>query len=284
MSVAATPASERGLAWLPDVPFASWFGLFRHIAIGGLAGLTAGVLIGGIGSRLFMRIAGAASGAEGLGRTTEAGFTVGEVTVGGTIGFVVFIGIFSGIVGAGMYLALRPWLGWAGRWRGVVFGVLLFGLTSATSDLMNPDNIDFFILGNGPLLVVLIAALFVAFGVVVEEAFRFLDARLPGDEAGWRSAGVVYVVFTAVGILAVASLGSAVLGGGEGICGCEAPVRASWSFVVVAASTVVLWIGAVTRLPSMFGRIASGTGYRGTAGVLVFGLIRAISDAADIVS
>lgn len=284
MNVAATSASRRGSPWASAAPFVSWFGLFRHVAIGGLAGLAAGVLVGGIGSRLFMRIAGAASGARGFGRTTEAGFTVGEVTFGGTLGLVLFVGILSGIVGAGMYLAMQPWLGWARRWSGVAFGVLLFGLTSATSDLMNPDNIDFFILGNGPLLVALIVGLFIGFGVVIEALYRYLDARLPGAEAGRRSAGIVYAVLSAVGVLLVASLGSAVLGGGEGICGCEAPVRASWSFLVVLASTVVLWIGAVTQLPAWLGRIAIVTGYLGTAGVLVFGLIRAISDAGDIIA
>ncbi|NIT98978.1 MAG: hypothetical protein GWN79_16355, partial [Actinobacteria bacterium] len=32
--------------------------LFRYVAVIGIAGLTTGLLVGGLGSRLFMRIAG----------------------------------------------------------------------------------------------------------------------------------------------------------------------------------------------------------------------------------
>lgn len=265
-------------------PFDSLFGLVRHIATGGLAGMAAGLLVGGVGSRLFMRIAGAASGTRGTGRITEAGFTVGEVTLGGTLALVIFIGVISGIVGAAMYLVLQPWIGWAVRWRGVVFGVLLCALTSATSDVMNPDNRDFFILGNGPLLVALILGLFVAFGVVTDAAYGWLVDRLPGVEDGWRSIGVVYATLSAVGLMIGLSLGSAILIGGEGMCGCEPPLLASWSFLVVFASTLVLWVDALIRLPVAIGLAARIAGYTGTVGIVVFGILRAATDALDIVN
>jgi len=284
MPQAVAQSRRAGSGWSYDVPFDSGFGLLRHVAAGGLAALTAGFVVGGVGGRVFMRIAGAASGTRGGGRITEAGFTVGEVTVGGSGFLIVFLAIASGIVGAGMYLAMRPWLGWAGRLRGVVFGVVLFALTSATSDLMNPDNVDFFILGNGPLLVALIVALFVGFGVVTDWVFNWLDQRLPGEERGWRSVGVPYAVFAAVGTMASLSLGSAILLGGERVCGCDAPVQASWSFLVVFVSTSVMWICAIVRLPSWVAPAATVTGYLGTVGVLIFGLIRAISDASDIIN
>ncbi len=284
MSQAAAQPRKSGSRWSHDAPFDSWFGLVRHVTAGGLAGLTAGFLVGGVGGRVFMRIAGAASGTRGSGRVTEAGFTVGEVTFGGSGFLIVFLGIASGIAGAGIYLAMRPWLGWAHRLRGVVFGVVLFALTSATSDLMNPDNVDFFILGNGPLLVALIVGLFVGFGVVIDWVFRWLDHRLPGEERGWRSVGVPFAVFAVVGTMAVLSLGSAILSGGGGFCDCDSPVLASWSFLVVFVSTSVMWICAIARLPSWVARAATVTGYLGTAGVLIFGLIRAISDASEIIN
>jgi hypothetical protein len=284
LTKAATQSIRAASRWSYAAPFSSWSGLVRHVSAGGIAGLTAGILVGGVGSRVFMRIAGAASGTRGGGRITEAGFTVGELTLGGTIALVVFIGIISGIVGAGMYLAMRPWLGWAGKWRGVVFGILLFGLTSATSDLMNPDNVDFSILGNGPLLVALIIGLFIAFGVVADWVFGMLDRRLPGSDEGWWPVGVVYAVISAIGVMAVLSLGSAILSGGEGICGCEAPVRASWSFLLAFAATAVMWISGIVHTPSWIARTATAAGYLGTIGVFVFGLLRALSDAADIIN
>ena len=168
-----------------------------------------------------------------------------------------------------MYLATRPWLGWTGRWRGVAFGILLFGLTSATSDLMNPDNVDFSTLENGPLLVVLIIGLFVGFGVVPDGVFGMLDRRLPHSDEGWWPIGVVYAVISAVGVMAVLSLGSAILSGGEGICGCEAPVQASWSLLVVFAATAVMWISGIVHTPSRIARTATAAGYLGNRSLRV---------------
>jgi len=90
--------------------FRSLFGLVRHIAIGGIAGLVTGIAVGGGGGRLFMRIAGAAARDAAQGARTEAGFTVGEVTFGGTVALIVFIGVVVGVVGAALYLIFRPWL------------------------------------------------------------------------------------------------------------------------------------------------------------------------------
>ena len=80
MATTAIRSAGASTSWVPDAPFTSAFGPFRHITIGGLSGLTAGVLVGGIGGRLFMRIAGAAAGERAAGAQTEAGFTVGEIT------------------------------------------------------------------------------------------------------------------------------------------------------------------------------------------------------------
>lgn len=284
MSQSATSIPEAGIGQGPVAPVRSLFGLVRHVFVGGLAGVAAGVVVGGVGSRVFMRVAGAASGTRGAGRVTEAGFTVGEVTAGGTLQLVIFIGIISGIVGAVMYLAMQPWIEWAGRWRGVAFGVLLFALTSATSDVMNPDNIDFFILGNAPLLVGLIIALFIAYGVLVDVTFRWLNQRLPGDEEGWRAVGIVYAVLAAFGVLLGLSLGSAILIGGEGVCGCEPPVLATWSFLIVSASTLVLWVSGLVRMPTTLLTIVRVVGYSGTLGILTFGLLRAAADAVEIIA
>jgi hypothetical protein len=268
---------------LPDPAFRSVFGLVRHIAIGGIAGLATGIVVGGGGGRLFMRIAGAAARDTAQGATTEAGFRVGEVTFGGTVALVLFIGVLIGVVGAALYLIFRPWLASAGRWRGVAFGGLLFAAGSATSDVMNPDNPDFFILGNSLLLVVLIAVLFVVFGVVLDAVFGFLDARLPGEEEGWRAVGVIYATVTGIGIILVAGLPFALFVG-DSSCSCGPPVVASWSLAVAGVGTLAWWVTAlVPMLPSWLRVGAAVVGYGGTLMVFVFGMLRAVSDAVDIV-
>ena len=283
MGATATETTGASTTWVPRAPFNSAFGLFRHITIGGLSGLAAGILVGGIGGRLFMRIAGAVAGERGAGMRTEAGFTVGEITVAGSIFLILFIGILTGVIGAAIYLAFRPWLAWAGRWRGLIFGVVLFGFGSATSDIMNPDNVDFLILRNSELLVALILGLFLAFGVVTDTVFSYLNARMPGDQD--RSHGLfgVYFVISVIGLLMVVAPGSSAIGG-DAFCDCDAPVRAGWSFLVVLVATLVFWIASIVRRP-LPGVVKAATiaGYLATLGVVIFGLMRAISDAADII-
>jgi len=232
-----------------------------------------------------MRIAGAVAGERGAGMQTEAGFTVGEITLAGTIFLILFIGIFTGVIGTAVYLAFRPWLAWAGRWRGLAFGVVLFSLGSATSDMMNTDNVDFIILRNSELLVALIFGLFLAFGFVIDSVFSFLSERMSGKEQHSRSLAAVYGALSVFGLLIFAAPGSALLSGGDPLCDCDPPVRATISFAVVLVATLVFWFGSIVKRPNSWVlKAAAVVGYLGTVGVLVFGLIRATSDAVDIIT
>lgn len=249
--------------------------LVRHIAVVGYSGLITGVLVGGLGSRIFMRIAGATGRPSAQGAGTEAGFTVGEITLDGSLSLVIFVGIFAGILAALLYAVFRPWLAWAGRLRGVVFGAVLFGIASASSDVMNPDNVDFLILGNRLLNVLMIGGLFLVFGVVMEEVYRLLDRKLPGasERIGFGSA-MLAVVGTPVALL----LAISIMFGNS--CDCDPPIIAAWFVVLTGIGTVLWWVSARRlrlRLP------ATVIGYVGLIGAAGFGLVRAISDAAEII-
>ena len=71
--ISAEPASER---------------IARMFIIGILGGIPAGVLVGGIGSRLIMRIL-AMVNEEQAGVMTENGNIAGEITVLGTLGLIL---------------------------------------------------------------------------------------------------------------------------------------------------------------------------------------------------
>lgn len=274
---ASVPAIKRSRT--PSAPFTSIAGLARHITIAGFAGVIAGVLVGGIGGRLFMRIAGAIADGAAQGRTTEAGFTVGEVTVEGTLGLIIFIGIFSGLAVAAYYVMFFPWVDWAGRWRGVVFGFVGFAAASATSDLLNPDNIDFVILKNEPILVGLIVLLFVVFGVVIDLSYRLFDKYVPAPD---RNVNALFYTLSAAGLFLGSVTAAAIITGDA--CDCDPLPGVVWSIGVVAAATVAWWLSVlVARSPTWLGRLSTAAGYLGTAGVLIFGLIRALSDAAEII-
>ncbi|HEX6262741.1 MAG TPA: hypothetical protein VF097_07840, partial [Actinomycetota bacterium] len=84
--------------------------LFRLPAIGALAGTAAGITAAA-GSRVAMRISAAVAhpALSEAGVRTENGNVVGVITVGGTLGLILFGTILT--AGAGLlYLALRRWL------------------------------------------------------------------------------------------------------------------------------------------------------------------------------
>lgn len=151
--------------------------LARHAAIVGIAGVGTGVLIGGLGGRVVMRISAIAAPSFVTGASTEGGNIVGDITVGGTLALIVFVGILAGLVGAVSYLITEPWLAWAGRWHGLVFGGFL--LATGSTVAFEPGNRDFLILGRQELNVAMFAALFVGYGLLIRPMIRTIDHRLP---------------------------------------------------------------------------------------------------------
>ena len=97
-----------------------------------VAGGLAGLLVGGLGSRVAMRIAALTARHVAQGLTTEAGATVGRITLEGTVFLVLFAGVGSALVGTAFYPTTRAWLP-RRRWvRGLAFGGLelaVFGTT-----------------------------------------------------------------------------------------------------------------------------------------------------------
>ena len=149
----------------------------RHAAIVGIAGVITGVLVGGVGGRVLMRIAAVAAPDRVIGATTENGNRIGDITVGGTLAIVVFVGVLLGLVGAIAYLVAEPWLAWTGRWRGVAFGVFLLAIGGAGT--LTSDNFDFFLVGNQELVVAMFVALFLGFGMLLVPVVARLEQRLP---------------------------------------------------------------------------------------------------------
>ena len=90
----------------PDVVAAWPFGvILRDIARGGLAGLAVGIVVGGIGGRVAMRLI-ALLIPEATGSSTENGNRIGDITLGGSFGLILFGGLFVGIF-VGTHLGRR---------------------------------------------------------------------------------------------------------------------------------------------------------------------------------
>jgi hypothetical protein len=74
------------------------------------AGVGAGILAAGAGSRLVMRLLVVTAGPDAQGRITEADQVVSRISLDGTLGFTVFTGLFFGAASGAAYLLVRRWL------------------------------------------------------------------------------------------------------------------------------------------------------------------------------
>lgn len=134
----------------------------RRIAVQGVSGVVAGIVVGGVGGRVVMRVSALAAGDDVVGRITENGNRIGVISLDGTIALIVFGGALTGAVAAILVVMLRTWLRWAGRWQGLVTGVALLGIAGAI--LIDAANRDFHILDPGWFNVALFAVLIVGYG------------------------------------------------------------------------------------------------------------------------
>lgn len=166
------------------------------VAAAVIGGSIAGVIAGGLGSRVAMRISGAMTDPALIGvATTANGNRVGEVTVGGTFGLIFFGGFIAGLFGGGLYALVRPWLAGLGRWRGVAFGALLYLAFGAL--VVEGDNFDFRRFGSPPLNVAMFIALFPLFGVIAVPLIDRLDRSLaPGRANDLRQILAIAAAFS----------------------------------------------------------------------------------------
>jgi hypothetical protein len=163
--------------------------LLRLAGAAGLAGVMAGLLVGGVGGRIAMRVSGALSDAALVGTPTAAGNRVGEITLAGTIAIAFFSGALPGVIAGAGYAAMRPWLAPFGRWAGLAFGI---GLLAAMGPaVLESFNFDFRRFGPAALNVAMFALLFPLFGVTVAWILGMVEPRILAAPLGspWAAAG-----------------------------------------------------------------------------------------------
>jgi hypothetical protein len=130
-----------------------------------VAGVAAGVLAAGAGGRLMMRLL-AATSPDADGSFTEAGEKIGEITVGGTLGFIFFTGVPAGVVSGALYALVAPVLP-RGRACGIVLGVLLLVIAATRIDPLRSDSVDFLLLDPAWLAVLGFSVLALFQGMLV---------------------------------------------------------------------------------------------------------------------
>jgi hypothetical protein len=149
-----------------------------YLTVALISGAAAGILAAGAGGRLVMRLLAVTAGADAQGQITEAEQIVGRITVDGTLGFVVFTGLFFGPVSGAAYLLLRRWLP-AGRAGGLTFGALLLVVAGTRLEPLRRSNPDFDLVGPGWVSVVAFAVLVVFHGMLVAALAGRLSRAVP---------------------------------------------------------------------------------------------------------
>jgi hypothetical protein len=146
-----------------------------------VGGISAGVLIVGVGSRVAMFVLRITSSDSVHGVKSDDGFIIGQVTLGGTYNLLQ-LGAAVGIIGAGVYMMVAPWLLGPTWFRRLTTG--LAAAAVAGSALVHADGTDFTLLKPKWLAIGLFVALPGLFGALIGS---FVDAvRRPGS---WTSRG-----------------------------------------------------------------------------------------------
>ena len=134
--VAAVRWSREGPPALP---------LPRYIAVCLGAGALAGMVAAGAGGRLAMRLL-AVTSPDADGAITEAEATIGEITAGGTLGFILFAGLPAGLLAGALYAVAGPVVR-RGRAGGLVLGAILLVLLGWLLEPLRASNFDFNLVG-----------------------------------------------------------------------------------------------------------------------------------------
>jgi len=108
----------------------------------------------------------ATAGDAAQGRETEAEEIVGRITTGGSIGFIIFTGLFFGLATGALYLVIMRWLP-PGRLGGLAYGLLLLSVAAPRIDPLRGDKPDFGIVGPGWVAVLVFSALVLVHGMLV---------------------------------------------------------------------------------------------------------------------
>jgi hypothetical protein len=210
--------------------------IVREIAIGGLAGLFGGLVVVGIGGRIFMRVA-AQIDPSSVGSLTSNGNRVGEITAGGTLGFVVFAGFLFGAYAAVLWVTVSPWLPGRGVIRALASGAVAVALGSFF--VIRADERDFRVLDPPSASIAMLVVIVAVLGAVIALTDDRFGRRLPAiDPATPWVPG--YLAVVVLGLLVAPVLISAYFMRGES-ASFRPPVEVGAPLVLVGIATVVWW-------------------------------------------
>jgi hypothetical protein len=210
-------------------------GILRDVARGGLAGLIATTIVGGVGGRLVMRVA-ALLNPEATGLRTENGEVVGAITANGTLALIVFGGLLGGLAVGVVWVVVSPWLPGHGLRRWLLATPIAVALGG--SFLVRSSNPDFAILEPDSLLITLLLGLVAVIGFAVAWLDERLERALPHAAGGASRALATYVVVALLGLLTIGLTIDAFFSSAGSP---NPPARVGWALVATGFVTAAAW-------------------------------------------
>lgn len=171
-------------------------------AIGAIAGAISGLLWGGVGGRIAMRVVFLTSNDSVRGLTSDDGFEIGQITTA-TIFLLIFTSVLGAVLGA-LYGLLRMFT--AGPTWAVAMGVTLATAAGGGASIVHADGVDFRFLdplwltiglfivlpAGWALTVVLLTERLLRPGALGDSVSPFVHDRIWGVP-GWILLGVITV-------------------------------------------------------------------------------------------
>lgn len=235
MADAMVTADSRAAAIVSEqTPFSPTGEVLRDIARGGIAGALVGIVVGGLGARLVMRLV-AMLHPDAVGAFTENGNRIGDITMGGTL-FLVLFGLISCALAGALWDIVSPWIpGHTG-----VRALLAAGIAIAigTPLLIIGKNPDFVILDHDPRVVSLLVALVGLIGLSIALLDSWLDRRLPHAVTGRKGPAAFYATVTGMGAVLVLPFVLLVFLTSDEY---RLPLRAGYALLVVGPCTAIWW-------------------------------------------
>lgn len=185
-----------------------WRNLAGRLSSAALIGFLTGATVGGLGGRIAMLVLRLTSDPSVRGLESDDGFTIGIVS--GATMFLVSATALLGVIGALVYLAIRPWI--PPRLRPWTFG-LIAGVVGGAL-VIRPGGVDFTRLSPISLAVAMFIALPAVYGIVLAVLVERSLQRPVGS--GWRAFVGLAFIFPllplplSLGLRAPAALGVAV--------------------------------------------------------------------------
>lgn len=176
--------------------------LIELLRIAVVAGVSVGILVIGLGSRLAMLALRTTSPRQVVGMESDDGFEIGQVTLSGTYQLLA-LGAVVGVVGALAYVAVAPWLVGPGWFRRLTVGLTAGALVGSL--VIVPEGVDFTVLEPTWLAVAFFVGLPVVSGILLAWAVD-LVARPELWTGRGRTAWMLPVVLLALVPPAVVAL------------------------------------------------------------------------------